>query len=111
MAKMKLVFTGYEEHWDETIVQLTVKATLNDVEIMVSSLPMSYKRATTVVVNRTAQDVFNCVAEEAVKRLGTFPADYDRDTAKMLAEFDVFLHQTFRDQCAEYEIPFNHLLN
>lgn len=110
MAKMKLVFTQYQENWDDFTVHVVVKATLNDVPLEGISLNMSHKRATTEVVNRNAVEQILDIVEQSIKRLGMQPSDYDRDLKSMLKEFDVFLHQDFRDQCAEYEIPYKHLI-
>jgi hypothetical protein len=111
MSKMKLVFTGYAEDWDANTVHVIVKGTLNGVELEASSLPMSHKRATTTVVNHHAAMQIQDLVEQSIYRLGMQPSDYDRDLKSMLEQFDVFLHQTFRDQCSEFEIPFKHLLN
>ncbi|AEV89631.1 hypothetical protein OBP_194 [Pseudomonas phage OBP] len=110
MSKMKLVFTAYEERWDNFTVDVVIKATLNGVELDATSLPMSHKRATTEVVNRAAMSQIQDIVEQSIKRLGMQPSDYDRNLTDMLKQFEVFLHQDFRDQCSEYEIPFKHLL-
>lgn len=111
MSKMKLVFTEYQENWDAHTVHVVVKATLNGTPLEGISLDMSHKRATTEVVNRAAANQILDVVEQSIKRLGMQPSDYDRDLKTMLKEFDVFLHQTFRDQCSEFEITFKHLIN
>lgn len=110
MAKMKLIFTEYQENWDNFTVHVVVKATLNDVPLEGISLDMSHKRATTAVIHRAVADQVMDVVQQAIKRLGMQPTDYDHDLQSMLKEFDVFLHQDFRDQCAEYEIPYKHLI-
>lgn len=110
MSKMKLVFTGYEEEWDANTVHVKVTGTLNGAVIEAISLPMSHKRATTPVVTHHAKMQMQDIVEQSIKRLGMQPSDYDRDLELMLKEFEVFLHQNFREQCGELEVPFNHLL-
>lgn len=109
MSKMKLVFTDYEENWDEFTVHVVIKAKLNEVEIQAISMDMSHGRATTEVIRRTALEQMKDIVEQSIKRLGMQPSDYDRDVSQMLKEFEVFLHQKFRMECTSYEIPFNHL--
>ena len=63
MNKMKLVFTDYEENWDEFTVHVVVKAKLNDVEIQAISMDMSHGRATTGVIARVAREQMQDIVE------------------------------------------------
>lgn len=111
MSKPTLVFTGYREDWEETTVAVVVNLQLNGQAFSVSSLPLSQKRATSEVVRRTALSTMQEAVEDAIFRIGMRASDYDRELKAILKEFNVFLHKDFREQCEEYEIPFNHLLN
>lgn len=111
MSKIKLIFTGYEEEWESTTVTIKIKATFNGMPCMVTSLPLSHKRASSEVIRRTAITTMQDVVEDAIFRIGMRASDYNRDLKDMLGQFQVFLHQDFREQCEEHEIPFNHLLN
>lgn len=111
MSKMKLVFTGYREDWDQDKVTIAISAELNGTRFVTSSLPLAHKRATSETIRKHALICIQDVVEEGIFRKGMRASDYDRDLDAMLKEFDVFLHIEFRKQCIENEIPFANLLN